>query len=236
MPCLSSSAASFLKESVSVSKAESQLALPFRITAVFGVSVISSPNGSAVCTAGGVTGAAAAGGVGAGVAGAGAVGAGVSGAVVGGLAGVVVGGDCAKAAETPAVTITTAKRVRKQVKRIIRGRSPEGRRHANTRSPLSSHDRCVMAAFRVRTWPTLCSGQSAVLRHITRHHECARKPQFQQDERYRQRDRGGRSARFSRGRQRGRCARGGIKRALRPTDGAAAAAAEWYRGLHPYLQ
>src|SRR3954447_10595213 len=68
MPCFSSSAVIFLKESISVSNAESQVALPFRITAVFGVSVISSPNGSAVCTVGG---AAAAGGVGAGVAGAG---------------------------------------------------------------------------------------------------------------------------------------------------------------------
>src|SRR3954465_14078532 len=99
MPCFSSSAVIFLKDSVSVSKAESQVALPFRITAVFGVSVISSPNGSAACTAGGVPGAAA-GGVGLGVAGAGAgaAGAGVSGAVVaGGLAGGVVGGDCAKA-------------------------------------------------------------------------------------------------------------------------------------------
>src|SRR5258708_3834388 len=98
MPCLSSSAVIFLNESISVSNAESQLALPLKMTAVFGVSVISSPNGSAVCsgaTAGGVAaGASAAGGgvAGAGVAGtagagaAGVAGAGVSGA---GVAGVV---------------------------------------------------------------------------------------------------------------------------------------------------
>src|SRR3954447_21516525 len=151
MPCLSSSAVIFLNESISVSNAESQVALPFRITAVFGVSVISSPNGSAVCTVGG---AAAAGGVGAGVAGAG--GAGAAGAGGSGwLAGGVVGGDCAKATEIPAVTIRLAKTVRKQVNRVIRGRSPEGRRHANTRGALSSHDRCVMVAFRVRTQATL---------------------------------------------------------------------------------
>src|SRR3954471_7429019 len=107
MPCFSSKAVTFLKESISVSNAESQVALPFRITTVFGVSVISSPNGSAVCTAGGAAGAAAAGGAGvagAGVAGeagagaAGAVGAGVSGAAAGGG---LAGGDCARPAETP---------------------------------------------------------------------------------------------------------------------------------------
>src|SRR5450756_2951110 len=50
MPCLSSSADSDLNESIRVSNAESQLALPFRTTTVFGSSVICSPNGSAVCT------------------------------------------------------------------------------------------------------------------------------------------------------------------------------------------
>src|SRR5258705_4505159 len=59
MPCLSSNAESALNESIRVSNAESQLALPLMTTTVFGVSVISSPNGSAVWT-----GAAAAGGVG----------------------------------------------------------------------------------------------------------------------------------------------------------------------------
>src|SRR5258706_12554962 len=58
MPCLSSNADSDLNESIRVSNAESQLALPLMTTTVFGVSVISSPNGSAVWT-----GAAAAGGV-----------------------------------------------------------------------------------------------------------------------------------------------------------------------------
>src|SRR3954465_2771532 len=57
MPCLSSSAESVLNDSIRVSNAESQLAVPLSTTTVFGVSVISSPNGSAVCT-----GAAAAGG------------------------------------------------------------------------------------------------------------------------------------------------------------------------------
>src|ERR1700685_2190693 len=59
MPCLSSSADSDLKESIRASNAESQLAVPFRTTTVFGASVISSPKGSAVCTgaaAGGVAG------------------------------------------------------------------------------------------------------------------------------------------------------------------------------------
>src|SRR6266436_6451734 len=58
MPCLSSSADSALNESIRVSNAESQLALPLMMTTVFGVSVICSPNGSAVWT-----GAAAGGGV-----------------------------------------------------------------------------------------------------------------------------------------------------------------------------
>src|SRR5216683_2721758 len=102
MPCLSSNADSDLKESIRVSNAESQLALPFTMTTVFGASVICSPNGSAVWTgavaAGGVAGVpAAAGGVGgaaeglaagAGVAGGG--GAGVAAAPGAGVAGVVI--------------------------------------------------------------------------------------------------------------------------------------------------
>src|ERR1700692_2543214 len=58
MPCLSSNADSALNESIRVSNAESQLALPLMTTTVFGVRVICSPNGSAVWT-----GAAAGGGV-----------------------------------------------------------------------------------------------------------------------------------------------------------------------------
>src|SRR3954454_10437262 len=90
MPCLSSSATSFLNESIRVSNAESHFALPFSTTAVFAVSVISSPNGSAVCTALGGAGVCAVGG--AGVAGAGAAGAGAAGAGVAGAAGAGVSG------------------------------------------------------------------------------------------------------------------------------------------------
>src|SRR6516165_7802279 len=50
MPCLSSSALSPLKESIKVSNAESQLALPLAITTFFASSVIASPKGSAVWT------------------------------------------------------------------------------------------------------------------------------------------------------------------------------------------
>src|SRR5438874_10692150 len=58
-PCLSSSAANDLKESIRVSNAESQLALPLSTTTVFGSSVICSPKGSAVCTGAGTAGGAA---------------------------------------------------------------------------------------------------------------------------------------------------------------------------------
>src|SRR5882672_6353461 len=115
MPSLSRNADRDLSESIRVSNAESQLALPFTMTTVFGASVICSPKGSAVWTGaaagGGVAGvSAAAGGVagaaeglaaGAGVAvGAGAgvadaAGAGVSGALAAG------GGDCASAWPSP---------------------------------------------------------------------------------------------------------------------------------------
>ena len=50
MPCLSSSAFSALKESTSVSKAESQLAWPLATTTFLASSVIGSPKGSAACT------------------------------------------------------------------------------------------------------------------------------------------------------------------------------------------
>src|SRR4051794_13233848 len=53
MPCLSSSADKDLKDSIRVSNAESQLALPLRTTTVFGSSEICSPKGSAGCTGGG---------------------------------------------------------------------------------------------------------------------------------------------------------------------------------------
>src|SRR5258706_15481086 len=107
MPCLSSKADSDLNESIRVSNAESQLALPFMMTTVFGASVICSPNGSAVWTGaaanGGVAGVSAAAGavegaagaglaVGAGAGVAGAAGAGVAGAAGAGVAGVLTAG------------------------------------------------------------------------------------------------------------------------------------------------
>src|ERR1700694_1047648 len=107
MPCLSSKADSDLKESIRVSNAESQLALPFMMTTVFGASVICSPNGSAAWTGaaagGGVAGVSAAAGgiVGAAeglAAGAGVVvgaGAGVAGAAGAGVAGVLAAGGAA---------------------------------------------------------------------------------------------------------------------------------------------
>src|ERR1700676_5574254 len=111
MPCLSSSAASDLKESIRVSNAESQLALPLAMTTIFGSSVICSPKGSAVWTGagGGVGGVWAVEGMsagdlvsaggGAGVAvgpGAGAAGALAAGGVAGGVAD---WGDCASASQ-----------------------------------------------------------------------------------------------------------------------------------------
>src|SRR6266852_757823 len=123
MPCFSSNPDSALNESIRVSNAESQLALPLMMTTVFGASVISSPNGSAVWTgaaAGGVAGVwAAAGGVagaaeglaaGAGVA----VGSGVgvadtAGAGVAGVltAGGAAAGDCARAWPRPSEIAAT---------------------------------------------------------------------------------------------------------------------------------
>src|SRR5258707_15175337 len=117
MTCLSSNADSALKESIRVSNAESQLALPLMTTTVFGVSVISSPNGSAVWTgaaagggvagvsavAGGVPGAAGELAPGAGVAGCG--GAGVADGAGAGGAGVLTaggtGGVCASTLPSP---------------------------------------------------------------------------------------------------------------------------------------
>ena len=58
MPCLSSSAVRALKESIRLSKAASQLALPLMITTFLDSSENCSPKGSAVCTGagGGVAG------------------------------------------------------------------------------------------------------------------------------------------------------------------------------------
>src|SRR5215475_1747285 len=52
MLCLSSSVFSALNESTSVSKAESQFALPLKMTTFLAASVIGSPKGSAVVTDG----------------------------------------------------------------------------------------------------------------------------------------------------------------------------------------
>src|SRR5579863_8619876 len=117
MFCLSSKVDSVLNESISVSNAESQLALPLRMTTVFGASMISSPNGSAVWTGaaeGGAAGvSAAAGGVAGGVAGGAdgvaaglAAGAGAGVAAAAGFdgalaAGAAAGGDCASAWPRP---------------------------------------------------------------------------------------------------------------------------------------
>src|SRR3569832_2974288 len=60
MPCLSSRVESALNESTSVSNALSQLAVPLTMTTFFGVSVISSPKASALCTLGAGAGACAA--------------------------------------------------------------------------------------------------------------------------------------------------------------------------------
>src|SRR5437868_4696887 len=90
MPCLSSSADSALNESIRVSNAESQFALPLMTTTIFGVRAISSPNGSAVCTgaaAGGVAGVSAVAGGVPGAAGELAPGAGVAGGAGLGVAG-----------------------------------------------------------------------------------------------------------------------------------------------------
>src|SRR5450432_1332905 len=68
MPCLSSSAVSALNESIRVSNAVSQLALPLAMTTFFGSSVIGSPKGSAVWTGEAGAGVCAAAGGGAGLA------------------------------------------------------------------------------------------------------------------------------------------------------------------------
>src|SRR4029453_3416303 len=98
MACLSSRADSALNESIRVSNAESQLALPLMTTTGFGVSVISSPNGSAVCT-----GAAAGGGV----AGVSAFAAGVPGAAGELAPGVAGGGGAGVAAGSGGVGVGT---------------------------------------------------------------------------------------------------------------------------------
>src|SRR6476469_1568010 len=189
MFCLSSRAVSVLNDSIRLSNAESQLAVPFRITTFFGASVISSPKGSAVWTAATGGGGAAAAGLsagdlfsaGGGTGGAAGAGVGVA-EVAGGGAGLAAGGDCASAVPRPseiAATGTSASSARRKqrIKFIQYSPSPKGipyripgsrvrsrqtpRRRAipNTPVQLSSHDRCVMR-------PAAEAGQSAIMGHI----------------------------------------------------------------------
>src|SRR5882672_4076946 len=135
MPCLSSRAVSDLKDSIRVSNAESQLAVPLTITTFFGSSVICSPNGSALWTdaagGGGVAGACAADGGSAGdlVSAGGGTGAGVADGAGAGVAGVLAaggaagGGGCAgalpEASEIAAIGISASTVRRKEEKRFI---------------------------------------------------------------------------------------------------------------------
>src|ERR1700712_4746995 len=141
MPCLSSSADSVLNDSIRVSNAESQLAVPLSTTTVFGVSVISSPNGSAICTgaaaAGGAAGVSAVAGDGTGAGeglacGAGvavAVGAGVADGTAAGVSGALAAGggagcgDCARTLPMPIVGTSATRAKRKQRSKFI-GYSP----------------------------------------------------------------------------------------------------------------
>src|SRR5262249_2090482 len=101
MPCLSSSAVNALNESIRVSNAESQFALPLAMTTFLGASMIDSPKASAVWTEG--AGVCSAAGAGEGLA----AGAGLvdgAGSVAGLAEGVGVGeadGACASVAPTP---------------------------------------------------------------------------------------------------------------------------------------
>src|ERR1700712_3613406 len=90
MPCFSRNADSVLSESVSVSNAESHLASPLATSADLAVSVISSPNGSAVCTGAAIAGGAP--GVSADAGGGGSAGGLTAGAAGGGVAGTGVAG------------------------------------------------------------------------------------------------------------------------------------------------
>src|SRR5229473_1888951 len=198
MPCLSSSAVSALNESISVSNAKSQLALPLAMTTFFDSSVIGSPKGSAVWTGAAGAGACAAAGGGDGVvaglaaglsAGAGvALGAGEGLAETAGAG--VAAGDCARAApglsDIASGRISAAKPIRDKAKRKLLkyiGYSPGpclmsqsvGKvLLSNTQGASSSHDSSVISlagcAALVKSW---------AIRHIRRtqigyFHECAR--------------------------------------------------------------
>src|SRR5712691_3900948 len=120
MPCLSSSAVRALNESIRVSKAASQLAVPFMTTTFFDSSENCSPKGSAVCTgAGGGDGVGvwAAAGVSAGdlvSAGGGtgeALGAGAGAADGAGVGEAAGAGDCAHAAPPSAATTSATRAI-----------------------------------------------------------------------------------------------------------------------------
>src|SRR5438552_18669455 len=132
MPCLSSSAVSTLNESISVSNAESQLALPLAMTTFFGSRVIGSPKGSAVWTGAAGAGVCAAAGGGEGVA------AGPAAGLSEGLAGVALGageglaeaagaGVCARAApalrEIATGRTSAANKAKRKLRKFI-GYSP----------------------------------------------------------------------------------------------------------------
>src|SRR5918992_246919 len=102
MPCLSSNAVSALNESIRVSNAASQLAVPFITKTFLGSSVNSSPKGSAFWTL--------------------AVGGGGLGVAAGLVAGEAEGaGDCASAAPQSATMASAATAARKVLIRFISG-------------------------------------------------------------------------------------------------------------------
>src|SRR6516162_5172641 len=158
MPCLSSSAFSALKESSSVSNAESQLALPLAITTFFASNVIGSPKGSAVWTVAegagaGVCDACGEGelaGAGEGLA-AGAAGAGLAATSADGAA---AGWASAAPPESakPAAAIRAARARRRKQERFIQlgsmavsGTSNPAGQKVNTPGAFSSHDRSVIS-------------------------------------------------------------------------------------------
>src|SRR5918992_4189487 len=182
MPCLSSNAVSALNESIRVSNAASQLAVPFITKTFLGSSVNSSPKGSAFWTlaaGGGGTGVGAFSAVGTSAGDLVSAGGGTGtadGAGLGVAAGLVAGGaegagDCASAAPPSATIASAATAARKVLIRFISGilhpphlatagpGSAPARMGAipNTQGPFSSHDRCVIGP---------CTGQRATIRHI----------------------------------------------------------------------
>ncbi len=113
-----------------------------------------------------------------------------------------------------------------------RGRNCQGN------GPFGAYDRLVRGE-RCQTFQFAPTGQFAHIKRQQRaSHERARQPCLRQDERSRQRDRGGRHAWADGSDQRGRGARrrAAQRRALRPADDAACAAHARHRCLCPHLQ